>query len=86
MAYSAEDILASVNPSDMVWIAGLLAALFLAAVLLFVFVRRRLRPGRREQPSGEVFTLAELSEMLQAGRISQKEYDALKAKIIEQTR
>lgn len=54
------------------------------ALLMLAWYRRRMRRG--DEPSGPVFTLEEIKRLRDRGEITLAEYEALRAKVLEQAR
>lgn len=80
-------VIAKIDPGYIVWIGSVLGLLLLLGTVAMVIIRKRLRPGSDEdiQP-GVVFSLEDLRNMHQKGQISEKEYEALRKQIIQQSR
>ena len=65
----------------LLWLAGLVFALMLAAVVL-AYVRKRLRASEPDQTHG--FTLDRLRHMRDRGDLTTAEYEALRQKALEE--
>lgn len=75
--------MSSAGVDALIWTAMATAAIVLALLVLGAY-RRRLR--RAETANPPVFTLAEIKRLRDSGEITIPEYDALRAKLLDQTR
>ena len=70
--------------SELLW-PIVLITVFGVGALLIALVLRAFRNRLRDQTPAEAFTIQELREMLEAGDITQREFEAMRAAIVGRT-
>jgi len=71
-----------IDPTNFVWIAAASGVLLVGGLIAVVIVKCRFGSGRQHRPGQDDFSLEQLEQMLRQGRISDQEFEALKAKIV----